>query len=113
MSVSFQQNNQSTTRSGLPYGIPSNVYPVASAYEYPRSGGYVSGNLNGFQSMGYNNGSDQGWQTWGNTQYNKYKGKFGYGGRKLKKKHTRKNTKKNQKNSKKRIQKRSRRYYKK
>jgi hypothetical protein len=110
MSVSFQQNNQSTTRSGLPYGINNNVYPVSSASEYPRSGGYVSGNLNGFQSMGYNNGSDQGWQTWGNTQYNKYKGKFGYGGRKLKKKHTRKNTKKN---SKKRIQKKSRRYYKK
>ena len=49
MSVSFQQNNQSTTRSGLPYGIPSNVYPVASASQYPRSGGIVSGNLNGFQ----------------------------------------------------------------
>jgi len=113
MSVSFQQNNQSTTRSGLPYGIPSNVYPVSSASEYPRSGGYVSGNLNGFQSMGYNNGSDQGWQTWGNTQYKKKKGKFGNGGKKLKKKHKRKNTKKNQKNSKKRIQKRSRRYYKK
>ena len=110
MSVSFQQNNQSTTRSGLPYGIPSNVYPVASASQYPRSGGIVSGNLNGFQLMGYKNGSEQGWQTWGNTQYNKCKGKFGYGGRKLKKKNTRKNTKKN---SKKRIQKRSRRYYKK
>jgi hypothetical protein len=56
--------------------------------------------------MGFNNGSGQGWQTWGNTQYNKYKGRFGYGGRK----NTRKNTKKIQK---KRIQKKSRRYYKK
>jgi len=106
MSVSFQQNNQSTTRSGQPYGINNNVYRAASASEYPRSGGIVSGDLNGYQSMGFDNGSGQGWQTWGNTQYNKYKGRFGYGGRK----NTRKNTKKIQK---KRIQKKSRRYYKK
>jgi hypothetical protein len=75
----------STTRSGQGYGLGSNQtgYTYGQG-QYDRKTDYTS------YPREHPRGQGQGWQVYGNTMYNKYKGQYGFG----KKRRTRKNIKK-------------------